>query len=169
MSRHCLLLRNWTAIQRLSPKSTEARLWYTRRGFCLISQGHKDPWHESWHEENFKHDQRHPKCFQFEGLSEQSCESVSNVSQTSCMSFSLPKSSLQVSAIARSCLQVELVEWSVDWNSNGLSLSLPNSFLCGVEILSDGFFNGVPEADSLSQIKADRIVWQGESDSCEWE
>lgn len=68
------------------------------------------------------------------------------------MSFKLPEFCLDVLSVAVSCLNVQLIEWCVNWNELDFSVGLEVSFKTSVEILSYCLLNSVPKSDFLDQV-----------------
>ncbi len=81
------------------------------------------------------------------------------------MSFGLPKSGFQISAVSISSGKVKLVERCVDGNCDGFALRFPHGLLSGMEIFSDGLFNSIPEPHSFSEVETESIIRKWESDS----
>lgn len=68
------------------------------------------------------------------------------------MSFKLPEFCFDILSVAISGLNVQLIEWCVNWNELDFSVGLEVSFKTSVEILSYCLLNSVPKSDFLDQV-----------------
>lgn len=74
------------------------------------------------------------------------------------MSLGLPEPLLYVGTVTLTSLDAKLVEGCEDADGSDLSSGFPESLDCRMEILSNGIWAGVPEADFLGKAIGERVV-----------
>jgi hypothetical protein len=96
-----------------------------------------------------------------EGGTDDLVETVCHVSGTPSVSFGLPETSLNISEVSLSCLDIDLVEGSIDGIGFHVSLALPIGLEGRMEILANGISTGIPEAYLLGEVEAEGIIGKG--------
>jgi hypothetical protein len=76
------------------------------------------------------------------------------------MSLRLPKTSLNIRAVAIPSTNIDLIERNIDRSTFNCHLSFPKSLHHGMEVLTDCIRASIPETDSFRQIVAQSIIRQ---------
>jgi len=80
------------------------------------------------------------------------------------VSFSLPKTSLEVLEETLSSLNVDLIERSVDRYSLNFSIGFPEALLSHMKIFADGISTSVPPANPFGESKMQGVIGEWEGD-----
>ena len=90
---------------------------------------------------------------------------IGDISDSESMAFCLPKPGFDVIDITLTCWEWKLVEGYINRHCDeGFLFEFPMTFLASVEIFANSICAGIPPADLLGTIVADRVVREREGE-----